>query len=528
MLATKKSFTVENYEDMNYKTLHPLTNSGQVLLTNAAKDALFLNNDDELTLNDAFYSIIKDYATFKVGDLLLTVRDNLGDKWLLCNGAPVLLGKYPELNGILTQKRFNFILTKQDEPTDSIASITGLNFDSDRQSDEKFLISMYTSESPYTTLLYIATNIDNVFTWVKLDLSFKKIRLAPRVKNVNGIWFVLQTGDGYSGYNYYCNGNPYITDNYKIPNSMTGTQLDVVYANGKYYFNGYLDNARTVSIYTSLDSAPVTIGSITNKSNMTVVPDGVLLCTNGHTLVTTPTRKYVTRFMLIKEDNSTEFYEFKDSGDSGSDNRIFYFNDKYYWFSYRNKKYYISTSNTLGNFITKYSGMDFSDIDGIVQTDDYLILPDGYYIDKTSDDLKSWDNYVGGALQTSVVIGSKNYYRMTSDKTTKFVTYECPIEPYGVLPEISITGVYGYIKAKSRNNYRLSVTVAPKDATIVVKDYSGNSIKPEIGNVSSYLLDYIDGIYTIEVSKVGYTTQTQTITNNKNQSIEFVLVKEPK
>lgn len=40
-------------------------------------------------------------APFKIGDILSTLRTDLGDDWLLCNGEPLDAAKYPELSGVL-------------------------------------------------------------------------------------------------------------------------------------------------------------------------------------------------------------------------------------------------------------------------------------------------------------------------------------------------------------------------------------------------------------------------------------------
>lgn len=46
---------------------------------------------------------------FKVGDILSTVRTNLGDKWLLCDGSTVLAENYPDLGEVLTVSSSGYI-----------------------------------------------------------------------------------------------------------------------------------------------------------------------------------------------------------------------------------------------------------------------------------------------------------------------------------------------------------------------------------------------------------------------------------
>lgn len=98
-MANKYNFTIENYNGTDYDTLYPETNSGQVLLDKAAQTATGLASGK--TVSDALAQITEDGGAFQVGDTLTTVRTNLGDKWLLCNGASVDASLYPDLNQMI-------------------------------------------------------------------------------------------------------------------------------------------------------------------------------------------------------------------------------------------------------------------------------------------------------------------------------------------------------------------------------------------------------------------------------------------
>ena len=98
-MANKYNFTIENYNGTDYDTLYPETNSGQVLLDKAAQTATGLASGK--TVSDALAQITTDGGAFQVGDTLTTVRTNLGDKWLLCNGASVDASLYPDLNQMI-------------------------------------------------------------------------------------------------------------------------------------------------------------------------------------------------------------------------------------------------------------------------------------------------------------------------------------------------------------------------------------------------------------------------------------------
>lgn len=98
-MAEKKNFTIENYNGTDYDTLYPETISGQVLLDTQAQRILNLPSGD--TLNNAFNHIAYGGGSYAIGDVLVTARNNLGDNWLLCNGAIVDGSKYPVLKNLL-------------------------------------------------------------------------------------------------------------------------------------------------------------------------------------------------------------------------------------------------------------------------------------------------------------------------------------------------------------------------------------------------------------------------------------------
>ena len=98
-MAEKKNFTIENYNGTDYDTLYPETISGQVLLDAQAQRIFNLPSGD--TLNNAFNHIAYGGGSYAIGDVLVTARNNLGDNWLLCNGAIVDGSQYPVLKNLL-------------------------------------------------------------------------------------------------------------------------------------------------------------------------------------------------------------------------------------------------------------------------------------------------------------------------------------------------------------------------------------------------------------------------------------------
>ena len=74
-----------------------------------------------------------------------------------------------------------------------------------------------------------------------------------------------------------------------------------------------------------------------------------------------------------------------------------------------------------------------------------------------------------------------------------------------------------------QDGFVLTVNVTPTDATIKVTDTDSAVIAPITGTTNTFLLSGLGDTYTVEVSKTGYTTKTQTITNNADQTITITL-----
>lgn len=75
-----------------------------------------------------------------------------------------------------------------------------------------------------------------------------------------------------------------------------------------------------------------------------------------------------------------------------------------------------------------------------------------------------------------------------------------------------------------KNGFILVVRTTPTDATIKVTDADGVQVQPVAGTTFQFLLADLGDNYTVEVSKTGYTTKTQTVKNTKDQMINVALV----
>lgn len=75
-----------------------------------------------------------------------------------------------------------------------------------------------------------------------------------------------------------------------------------------------------------------------------------------------------------------------------------------------------------------------------------------------------------------------------------------------------------------QDGFVLTVKATPADATIAVKDADSAAVAPITGTTNQFLLSGLGDSYTVTVSKTGYTAQTKTITNDKDQTITVTLV----
>ena len=77
-----------------------------------------------------------------------------------------------------------------------------------------------------------------------------------------------------------------------------------------------------------------------------------------------------------------------------------------------------------------------------------------------------------------------------------------------------------------QDGFVLTVNVTPADAAIKVTDVDSAEVAPVTGTTNTFLLSGLEDSYTLTVSKTGYTTKTQTVVNNGDQTVEVELVAE--
>lgn len=105
-MAEDKLITMKEYNGTDYDDLYPETTSAQALLDQQAQT--ITNLESGKTVNDALEDITQNGGSFQVGDVIVTSRTDLGDKWLLCNGASVNVDDYPILAQLFNTQELTF------------------------------------------------------------------------------------------------------------------------------------------------------------------------------------------------------------------------------------------------------------------------------------------------------------------------------------------------------------------------------------------------------------------------------------
>lgn len=130
-----------------------------------------------------------------------------------------------------------------------------------------------------------------------------------------------------------------------------------------------------------------------------------------------------------------------------------------------------------------------------------------------------WD----GALFTVVKVGGASYITLHGSEGEEI---SAPVMGRGNCG-VGLDGRFFKIvngAVTLQNGFVLTVNATPSDATIAVKDADSKPVTPITGTTNQFLLSGLGDSYTVTVNKTGYTAQTKTITNDKDQTIIVKLV----
>ena len=456
-MAEKKNFIIENYNGTDYDTLYPETNSGQVLLDIDAQSSTSLSTG--ATLDDALRHIFKNDGIFYIGDTLTTARTNLGNRWLLCNGATVNSADYPVLGQFFSSVTLNYSKVAKYTMTSAVYSTLTHSFDvMYDESTGKYGILMhaaYKCNAADRMNILVYQNIGDS-SWVDCTGSGVNDALYEDtfVKYLNRNFVVCKTIYSYPISNtvgYYCTGAPTSSNSFSpIALPTVGTQGhwgDAAYYNGKYYFTS-VGIGRTPSyllVYDDLASAPqsILLNDAEGVGKFSMVNGKLCVCTDGGSGSVT--------FQLINEDGTLGIITITVSGsfDSPKNYMLYSLGQNYVLThtSYPDSSdpyYRVYFSDSLNNSFTLNT--TYRKEQDILQKDNMLILSSGYYIDMELN-IKTQYNFsiIGDKPSlplrncndnTFVVGGTYNVYQASPDAQFQLPTYS------------PATGLYTYIKAK--------------------------------------------------------------------------------
>lgn len=272
-MAEKKNFIIENYNGTDYDTLYPETNSGQVLLDTTAQAATNLPSGK--TLNDALQHITKDGGGFQVGDTLTTARTNLGDKWLLCNGATISSSNYPKLVPLLkpsiTQANSAYTGTIGTFNCFYNTKLLSVHWGRFENSSDN---SLYYMEYPYSNIVsYVgAENFTRI--WYNTLNVFPSPKLTPIYNPVDGCYYFASGPSGSVGLiklaDIHNISNVTYTQVHFESDSSVGCSYFAI-GNGYIYMGINTSKPRLYKISSNGDTTYRTIRSLTSFAN----PDGV-------------------------------------------------------------------------------------------------------------------------------------------------------------------------------------------------------------------------------------------------------------
>ncbi len=431
-MGITQNFTIENNNGTDYDTLYPETNSGQILLDSDAQ--VTTNLPSGSTINDALHNIVKDGGTYQIGDTLTTVRTNLGDKWLLCNGQSISSNKYPALVAQLGASVFDW----HQKGTASISNI--LDVVNKTTGTGNLFMASQRSSNDYN--VYYSTDL---LSWSVL----RKENKQPSIWCVNGTWIISSesTYVGFNKYVYY-SGNDMDSSNFAAISGITKGIYGAAYWNGKYYLSTVDPNleekAGSIYLYSDLSLSPSILhlgGTSSGGSyvgSLHVLPEGVAICETSMDV----SKFYVS--VVNQQEQITRYTVSVPISIRGAE--VEYFNGYYYailrtYASSGNLYRLYRSSSLTGTYSpVKYNGTEIQ-AKYLTITDDMLITDTGYYI--TNDNTVHKQSVVVNPT-VRILVGKANYY--TIKDTT---VYEALIAEHAQLPSVSVaSGLYTYIKAK--------------------------------------------------------------------------------
>lgn len=429
-MAEKKNFTIENYNGADYDTLYPQTNSGQVLLDNQAQGTLGLTFGS--TVNDGFDTIAQGNVIYKIGDTLTTARTDLGNKWLLCNGAQISPDQYPGLSSLFTAQTYLF------EQTSGVSAVPMQG-----TTNPKLAYNPATNQLAFSCYSYSTSGNQCYLYYLDLNSTSPVWTRVSTISYVNGNTGIICVNNTWIINNQYYIGALSADTAFSNISNLSYSVFDVVYHNNYYY----ISTGSNVYVYNNLSLSP--LKTIANTSTGTgplgVTPNGVVV-----TYLSLRTTSNITyNYTLISDTLTTTTGSWKvtQTLNTTTCSWCAYYNGYYYWYVEGSaSQCYLYRSNSLSSTPTLFQQLSTSALYTLANNN--LILSCGNYID-TSNTLQSFSQSPSGSYKTNVVVTPTDMYQIAGSQQNMLL-YSASTTGVIKLPTVSLsTGLYTYIRAKS-------------------------------------------------------------------------------
>lgn len=453
-MAEKKNFTIENYNGTDYDTLYPETHTGQVKLDLASKAELGLLSDG---LDDALAKLNNFDDRYQIGDTIVTTRTNLGNKWLLCNGATVNSNDYPELGQYFKANVLRFYKCAE-YPVNNLYSTDTFSFDVRpihlTSTDGILMFAAYrsSSSSQFTYILAYKRVDDDAWTDCTGNGVSNALYSDTKIQWLNDAFVVLpcfHTRTVGNNPAYYCAETPKSSTSFvQIATPSVGTDCSWghgIYWNNKYYIVG-VGSSRTNSylfVYDNLGTTPESI-LLTTKS---AVSRDITIVNNKLCIRTTYGGSKVS-FVLIDTNNAIENVTITLDASLTSEGTIwgdlYQLGNNYIFISRYNKTTTLRVANSLSSTFTQFKTYTDDSNITFLQKSNMLISSAKDYI--TEDlTIHPWQNAPSSATNVSCMATSKNYDYIGFNhydfwRSSNTGTFTLPTSSPG-------DGMYRYIKA---------------------------------------------------------------------------------
>ena len=464
-----------------YETLYPKTSASQVFLSEEAKQAT--NGLENLDQAASFWG----GGQNEIGDIKISARNNLGNKWLECNGNIISKTDYPQLANYCEEKGFPFGNDKSEIINPNITYSGNYYSPQMFQVGEYFVI--FTSQIDYDyssnkfILRYSYTKDLNSTTWNNKVAMINDVRgylefLQGEILHIQNMslannYYILQLEYGYIFFaSDITNSNSW--DYYRIIGAMDANwDAPIVYQDG-YYQTTFVYNEKCYGAYRTVltnawtlknSNVEIPIYNISTTYYQEVVFDsntGYFIYVTESTGTSSDSSSYVYNIFYFKAPNAP-ISALRAS--SSSKRRGIYFNVEngvlyvWYWNSSGNSNNYVSYNyatipsgiNTETNIdqgsIISYHGKVDKYIIGAISKNNITVISSVNRENSNSVSYTTTTSLKSTKLYNFFVLPDGLYVQVnTGDSSSGTITFQK--YPFGImLPNITITSTNSNIKA---------------------------------------------------------------------------------